>query len=115
MGDVITSSSKIKCEHQGTVTPAPSAVSAVLFVDGTAVLAGTLALSVVGADCAQKPPPATNVQCGSIASETAGPSTVLFADGQAVLLDTAAGLTLAGVPTKNWSVESAEQDLLSAD
>jgi hypothetical protein len=115
MDKVSTKDSTIKCEHQGTVTPVASAVSVVLFVDGSGVLAGTLAGSMVGSDCTQIPPPASKVQCGSIASETAGPSTVLFADGQAVLLDTAAGLTLAGVPTKNWSVESAEQDLLSAD
>jgi hypothetical protein len=115
MADVITSDSTIQCEHQGTVTPVTTAVSAVLFVDGTAVLAGTLALSTVGSDCLQKPPPNSNVQCGSILTQTDGPSSVLFSDGQAVLLKSAKGDTALGSPTKSWSVQDAKQDVLSAD
>lgn len=115
MPKVTTKTSTIACEHQGTVTPLAGAVSTVLFVDGQGVLAGTLAGSQVGTDCVQKPPPATNVQCGSIASETKGKSTVLSVDGQPVLLEDTAGLTLLGSPTKNWSVKEAKQDVLSAD
>lgn len=115
MEKAITKDSTITCQHQGTVTPVATAESAVLFVGGTPVLAGTLALSTVGADCVQKPPPASNVQCGSILSQSAGPSTVLFSDGQAVLLKSAAGETALGSPTKSWSVQDAKQDVLSAD
>ncbi len=112
MGAVITEGSTIECGHTGSVTPVATSVKAVLQVAGKSVLAGTLAGSAI-ANCAQKPPPNSNVPCATILAQSAGPSSVLFVGSDAVLLEDAAGTTTPGAPTNDWSVKDAKQQLLT--
>lgn len=111
MGKVLTTASSIKCNHQGIVVPTTD--QSVLKVNGNPVLVEKVQGSFTPGSCKQVSPPASNVPCTTIQSQSTGTSTVLKVNGKPVALENASGLT-NGTPTNNWSVNSAEQQVLQA-
>jgi hypothetical protein len=111
MGKVLTTSSSVKCIHQGTVVLTTD--QSVLKVNGKPVLVEKVQGSFTSGSCTQVPPPASNVPCTIVQSQSGGTSNVLKVNGKAVVLDNATGKT-NGQPTNDWSVNSAEQQVLQA-
>ncbi|MFJ2005144.1 hypothetical protein ACWHLZ_15080 [Streptomyces chartreusis] len=115
MAAVITQGSTIECLHKGKVTPVSTAVADVLVVGDHPALAGTLVTSTISG-CEQNKKQG-DVQCAAVDTQNPGSatSTVLYVGDAPVLLGTASGTTTLGAPTNTWSVDSAGQDLLTAD
>jgi len=111
MGKVLTTASSIQCVHQGIVVPTTG--QSVLKVNGNPVLVEKVQGSITPGSCTQVSPPASNVPCTTIESQSTGTSTVLKVNGKPVALDNASGLT-DGKPANKWSVNSAEQKVLQA-
>ena len=115
MSKVLTTASNIKCIHQGTVVLTTD--QSVLKVNGDPVLVekvqGNFIPPPTPGSCTQVPPPQSNVACTTIQSQTGGTSNVLKVNGKPVVLDNATGKT-NGKPTDDWSVQSAEQQVLQA-
>ena len=115
MGKVLTTASSVKCIHQGTLVPTTD--QSVLKVNGKLVLVekvqGNFIPPPTLGSCTQVPPPQSNVPCATIQSQSGGTSNVLKVNGKPVVLDNAVGET-NGKPTNNWSVKSADQQVLQA-
>ncbi len=95
MAYVLTTSSVVECPHHATVTTTGSPkltvlTSPVLTVDS--VSQWTIA------SCPWKPPPATNVPCTKVVSES-NVATKLTVGGSAVVLENSVGKTNGSVPT----------------
>ncbi len=113
MPAVLTTDSKIKCAHGGTVVVQASTRS--LTAGGSPVLVQADLLAATVSNCSNTNAQAGQTPCLKVTSITAGVSTTLAVGGLPVMLESAQGLTNATPPLPvMWQVSSAAQTVLEA-
>ncbi|MFI6704342.1 hypothetical protein ACIBJC_36335 [Streptomyces sp. NPDC050509] len=111
---VLTTSSVIRCAHQGTflVTASQHALT----VGGNPVLLVSDLLTATVPDCKNIDASKSQLPCVKITAVSTGASRLLSVHGSPVALDTAKGTTQASpVLPVAWQVASAGQTRLSTD
>ncbi|MEW2352940.1 hypothetical protein [Spirillospora sp. NPDC029432] len=113
MPAVLTTASRLRCMHGGTLTAAPSQAS--LTVDGSPALLVTDLMAATVAGCTNNDPSKGFTPCLKVTAVTAGAATKLTVRGTPVALATARGTTNATPPAPvMWQVSDAGQSKLSA-